>query len=427
MAGIYVALSALLCISFANAEYLKYQKHYEDDVSEFLNFLKKPFLPERFKSLDFFHKAGLDPSKRLTAFHFKNCGGMVDVKSLSVTPDPLQFPGTITFSASVALNTTVSGEINGAIELKKKAAGIWVPLPCVDNIGSCKYNDLCSLLNSVTQCPPQLTAIGIDCKCPIKAGKYTLPSWSQDVGAELFPTGDYQLTGKVTDANGKLVACLEVELEDVEHEFHVRESAEHEGYVEDENHIKLNDETELLMDLLNLNALPERYRGEDYFKSVGRKKSSRVEAFQWTNCGNNDPASILSLSVTPDPIQFPGTINIAGKLQFNASFPAPLPASLVLSKKAAGIWVKLPCIDGFGSCDYPDLCQILSTVGDCPDPIVTSGLGCQCPFKSGTFDVQGLSIDVDASAFPSGDYKLRGSITTGGKEDACIEIVITIA
>lgn len=212
MAGIYVALSALLCISFANAEYLKYQKHYEDDVSEFLNFLKKPFLPERFKSLDFFHKAGLDPSKRLTAFHFKNCGGMVDVKSLSVTPDPLQFPGTITFSASVALNTTVSGEINGAVELKKKAAGIWVPLPCVDNIGSCKYNDLCSLLNSVTQCPPQLTAIGIDCKCPIKAGKYTLPSWSQDVGAELFPTGDYQLTGKVTDANGKLVACLEVEL-----------------------------------------------------------------------------------------------------------------------------------------------------------------------------------------------------------------------
>ena len=60
----------------------------------------------------------------------------------------------------------------------------------------------------------------------------------------------------------------------------------------------------------------------------------------------------------------------------------PYKASLVISKKAAGVWIKLPCIDNFGSCDYPDLCQILSSVGDCPDPIVSSGLGCQCPFKS---------------------------------------------
>lgn len=54
----------------------------------------------------------------------------------------------------------------------------------------------------------------------------------------------------------------------------------------------------------------------------------------------------------------------------------------MISKKAAGVWIKLPCIDNFGSCDYPDLCQILSSVGDCPDPITSSGLGCQCPFKS---------------------------------------------
>lgn len=57
----------------------------------------------------------------------------------------------------------------------------------------------------------------------------------------------------------------------------------------------------------------------------GIKKSSRVEAFQWQNCGNNDPATVMSLSVTPDPLQFPGTVNIAGKLQFNSSFAAPLP------------------------------------------------------------------------------------------------------
>lgn len=45
----------------------------------------------------------------------------------------------------------------------------------------------------------------------------------------------------------------------------------------------------------------------------------------------------------------------------------------------------------------------------------------------GTFDVNGLSFDVDASAFPSGDYKIRGSLMTAGKEAACVEIIITIS
>jgi hypothetical protein len=55
---------------------------------------------------------GLDINKRLTAFHYKSCGGLIDVRSLSLMPDPLQFPGTITFSASAALNTTLSAPLN---------------------------------------------------------------------------------------------------------------------------------------------------------------------------------------------------------------------------------------------------------------------------------------------------------------------------
>ena len=45
----------------------------------------------------------------------------------------------------------------------------------------------------------------------------------------------------------------------------------------------------------------------------------------------------------------------------------------------------------------------------------------------GSFDVTGLSFDVDASAFPSGDYKITGSLTSGGKQAACLELVLTIA
>lgn len=56
--------------------------------------------------------------------------------------------------------------------------------------------------------------------------------------------------------------------EELEHEFPIVEPEEHDVYLVDEHQMKLNDESELLMDLLFRNALPERFRGEDYFKTV---------------------------------------------------------------------------------------------------------------------------------------------------------------
>lgn len=56
--------------------------------------------------------------------------------------------------------------------------------------------------------------------------------------------------------------------EEMEPEFPIVEPEEHIAYLDDEHHQTLNDETELLMNLLNMNALPERKRGEEYFKSV---------------------------------------------------------------------------------------------------------------------------------------------------------------
>ena len=56
--------------------------------------------------------------------------------------------------------------------------------------------------------------------------------------------------------------------EEVEPEFPIVEPEEQIAYLDDEHHQTLNDETELLMDLLNMNALPERKRGEEYFESV---------------------------------------------------------------------------------------------------------------------------------------------------------------
>ena len=55
-------------------------------------------------------------------------------------------------------------------------------------------------------------------------------------------------------------------------------------------------------------------------------------------------------------------------------------ADLVLEKQAFGTWIKIPCVDDFGSCTYPDLCNNLSTI-TCPLPFVQQKVPCKCPFR----------------------------------------------
>lgn len=57
-------------------------------------------------------------------------------------------------------------------------------------------------------------------------------------------------------------------------------------------------------------------------------------------------------------------------------------ASVLIEKSILGKYIKLPCIDNVGSCDYDDMCQLLNQISQCPDPLVAAGIPCQCPFKS---------------------------------------------
>lgn len=49
--------------------------------------------------------------------------------------------------------------------------------------------------------------------------------------------------------------------------------------------------------------------------------------------------------------------------------------------RVAGKYIKLPCVDQFGSCTYEDLCTILAKITDCPKFIVDLGSNCHCPLK----------------------------------------------
>ena len=51
-----------------------------------------------------------------------------------------------------------------------------------------------------------------------------------------------------------------------------------------------------------------------------------------------------------------------------------------MKKKVLGVFITIPCIDGFGSCTYDDICQILSGAAvQCPSQLVKIGIDCLCP------------------------------------------------
>jgi len=151
----------------------------------------------------------------------------------------------------------------------------------------------------------------------------------------------------------------------------------------------------------------------------------KLTGFSFKDCGGaNSLININSVMVTPDPLAFPGPLNIAAGFKINSNVGAPMVGDLYIAKKVLGKFVKLPCIDNFGSCQYADLCELMEQV-QCPDPIVRIGIDCTCPLKANTYTFPQTEFEVDVSFIPAGDYHMVGNVTYQSKQAACLDITLT--
>lgn len=159
---------------------------------------------------------------KLFGFDWKNCGKPDDpavLKSLSLSPDPIGIPGDLTASAAGATTVELTSPLAVNVTLEKEVAGFWVKVPCLEDIGSCHYSDVCDLLNTVIppgqDCPEPLHTYGIPCHCPFKAGTYTLPQsdfYLPDADLPFWLTnGNYRAQG-ILGYLGKELGCLKVAL-----------------------------------------------------------------------------------------------------------------------------------------------------------------------------------------------------------------------
>uniref|UniRef100_A0A8D0GDR0 Ganglioside GM2 activator n=1 Tax=Sphenodon punctatus TaxID=8508 RepID=A0A8D0GDR0_SPHPU len=157
------------------------------------------------------------------SFSWQNCGGGQDpavIRSMSIQPDPINIPGDITVSIAGATSVTMRSPLAGDVVLEKQlGGGSWIKVPCVDNIGTCKYDDLCDILDRAippgTPCPEPLRSYGIPCHCPFKAGSYALPTCSFYIPNLDLPSwltnGNYRFQ-VVLSNGGYQIACLKLTL-----------------------------------------------------------------------------------------------------------------------------------------------------------------------------------------------------------------------
>jgi ganglioside GM2 activator len=146
------------------------------------------------------------------AFSWKNCGDTSDpvtVNSLTLSPNPVVLGKNISlsFSATSKVNLTSGGKAE--VKIWKKE-GIWIEIPCVDNVGSCTYDNLCSLIPD-KPCGPILTKNHIPCKCPFNAGTYSIPNpvsiKTKNPGLSWLTSGEFSAQGTVLDDAGHRLAC----------------------------------------------------------------------------------------------------------------------------------------------------------------------------------------------------------------------------
>ncbi|XP_077597985.1 ganglioside GM2 activator-like isoform X1 [Stigmatopora nigra] len=159
---------------------------------------------------------------KVSGFAWENCGtpeAAVVLETLRVSPDPFTIPGDVTASASGTTSLELRSPLNVNITLEKEVMGFWVKIPCLLDLGSCHYPDICDILNQMIppgqDCPEPLHAYGLPCRCPFKSGSYALPQSSFFVPFVDAPSwlsnGDYRVRGILGDGVEEL-SCLKVAL-----------------------------------------------------------------------------------------------------------------------------------------------------------------------------------------------------------------------
>ena len=149
-------------------------------------------------------------------FSYVNCGPDTDplkIVSLVVSPDPLLIPGTLRFSGEVNLKSTLLSPLTMQMKLIKKIGFIELEIPCVENFGSCTYQDVCAMLPLPQDCPSFFKDQKLPCTCPFNGGDYIGKNLEVEVDLPAkIPSGAYIIEADFHSPALGHVGCVNIVL-----------------------------------------------------------------------------------------------------------------------------------------------------------------------------------------------------------------------
>lgn len=158
--------------------------------------------------------------------------------------------------------------------------------------------------------------------------------------------------------------------------------------------------------------------------------------FSWSNCGDSlDPIQLKQLRVSPDPVPLNGNITLDLNCLVTETANAPISADFEVERRIFWLWVKIPCLDGLGSCHYNDVCKVIPFPPSepCPDPFPRFKLPCRCPalkghyiVKNSTFSVPGI-VSYLPSWLISGDYYVHGVAYKNSTRLGCYSVYASVS
>ncbi|CAF3072649.1 unnamed protein product [Rotaria sp. Silwood2] len=116
----------------------------------------------------------------VTQVSWENCESKSnDIKllNLTISPDPIVAPGSVSITITIYTNQNLTSPLKATVSLRKKIFISYVSVPCF-SIGSCTYDDLCSLC--------------IQCTCPMEEGVHILNLPIKIDSASWMVAGNYQ-------------------------------------------------------------------------------------------------------------------------------------------------------------------------------------------------------------------------------------------
>ncbi|XP_049268785.1 ganglioside GM2 activator [Rhipicephalus sanguineus] len=174
--------------------------------------------------------------------------------------------------------------------------------------------------------------------------------------------------------------------------------------------------------LLSTPQVPERYIPD----LPQAKWGDSVRKYSVRNCGSRyDAVQYEELRLRPDPLSFPGSVFVTSAIKVSRNVTAPIKVNIIMKKKVY-LWVTVPCVNDFGSCDYDDICD----VQDCPLFYDFLGLPCGCPIKEGDYSVRNKEFEVPALLLPdwitSGDYQVTVKARSRSEPLFCVHFTLSL-